>query len=225
MSASFTGQQRPNDGSSNLNSTAFLVQQLLARISTLTLVKVVSVTTDGGVTPVGFVDVQPLVNQLDGAGNATPHGTVFGLPYLRLQGGANAIILDPAVGDIGICGFASRDISSVKATKAVANPGSLRRFDMADGMFLGGTLNAAPTQYVQFNADGITLVSPIKVTISAPEIEIDGILTQGTGPRGGSATMEGPVTVNQDLTAEGTDVHTHRHGGVQPGSGDTGPPV
>ena len=225
MSASYTGQQRPNDGSSSLNSTAFMVQQLLARISTLTLVKVMAVTTDGGVAPVGFVDVLPLVNQLDGAGNATPHGTVFGLPYLRLQGGANAIILDPAVGDIGICGFASRDISSVKATKAVANPGSLRRFDMADGMFLGGTLNAAPTQYVQFNADGITLVSPTKVTISAPEIEIDGILTQGTGPRGGSATMEGPVTVNQDLTAEGTDVHTNRHGDVQPGSGDTGPPV
>ena len=94
----------------------FLISQALNRVSTATLVKVVSVTNAGGLSPVGFVDVQPLVNQLDGAGNAVPHGVLHRLPYFRLQGGADAVILDPKVGDIGMAAFANRDISLVKTS-------------------------------------------------------------------------------------------------------------
>jgi len=184
------GPQRPESDGGPYNAQAFLIQQLMGRMATTTLVRVVAVSNAGGIAPVGTVDVHPLVNQIDGYGLATPHGIIHGLPYFRLQGGANAIILDPEVGDIGIAVFCSRDISNVKAGKNEANPGSLRRFDWADGLYIGGVLNGAPTQYVAFTGDDITLVArgsvtitaPTKVTINSPLVETTGAITAAGGP-------------------------------------------
>lgn len=150
------------------NTHYFAIQSALSKMQTATLVKVLSCTNDGGVSPIGTVNVQPLVNQVDGNGLPTPHITVFGLPYLRIQGGANACIIDPVAGDIGVAVFASRDISNVKSTQAQANPGSGRQYDYADGIYLGCALSAAaPTQYLQFNSDGITILTPNTVDITA----------------------------------------------------------
>src|SRR5262249_24754419 len=137
--------------------TAFIVQQMLALARTAIPVKIVDATNTGGLSPVGFVDVMPLVNQVDGVGNQTPHGTVFGLPYLRLQGGSNAVIMDPQVGDIGIAVVADRDISAVKSSKGQANPGSRRRFSLADGIYIGGILNGTPKQYITFTSAGVKM--------------------------------------------------------------------
>jgi phage baseplate assembly protein gpV len=169
----YQGPQGPNSHTSDYNAQLFVIQQVLSAISTAKLVQIQSVTNSGGVSPVGFVDVLPLVNQLDGSSNAVPHGVVHNIPYFRLQGGTDAVILDPKVGDIGICVFSDRDISAVKNTKAVANPGSKRRFDMADGLYIGGVLNGAPVQYMQFSSAGINVVSPTKITLQAPLVEID----------------------------------------------------
>ncbi len=168
----YLGYQRSNTAASTIGALSFMVRIALGRVHTATLVKVVGVTNDGGVSPVGFVDIQPLVNQLDGAGVAIPHGTIYKCPYARLQGGPNAIILDPQVDDIGIAVFAERDISSATANRSTANPGSQRRFDMADAMYLGGVLNGEPTQYVQFSDTGITIHSPTLVKLEAPDVQI-----------------------------------------------------
>jgi len=132
------------------NNLVFFIQQALARLQTATIVKVIACSNDGDLSPVGTVDVQILVNQISGQGIGTPHVTMYGLPYLRIQGGENAVIIDPKPGDIGIAVFASRDITKIKSTKAQANPGSFRMHDFADGMYLGGLLNGTPTQYIQF---------------------------------------------------------------------------
>ncbi|MHB1953090.1 MAG: hypothetical protein ACYCOU_05030, partial [Sulfobacillus sp.] len=137
------------------------------------LVKVKACTNKGGLSAVGTVDVQILVNQIDGQGISTPHVTMYGLPYLRLQGGSNAVIVDPQVGDIGIAVFASRDITNVKSTKGQSNPGSYRMHDFADGLYLGGLLNGIPTQFVQFSSSGISIVSPNEVAIQAPAVSAD----------------------------------------------------
>ena len=203
------------------NNLRFVIQQLLANVQTATLVKVVACSNDGGVSPVGTVDVQILVNQVSGQMVARPHVTMYGLPYLRVQGGANAIIIDPQPGDIGIAVFASRDITNVKSTKTQANPGSFRMHDFADGMYLGGLLNGAPTQYIQFSSSGVSIVSSGTITLEAPTIVLNGALQQ----TGGNATMSQSLTVTEDVTAQGTSVHTHIHGGVTAGSADTGAPV
>lgn len=150
------------------NNHYFVIQAALSKMQTATLVRVVSCTNAGGVSPIGTVNVQPLVNQVDGNGNPEPHITVFGLPYLRIQGGANACIIDPVAGDIGVAVFASRDISNVKSTQAQANPGSGRQYDYADGVYLSTVLSAAaPTQYLQFDSNGITILTPNAVDITA----------------------------------------------------------
>lgn len=162
------GQQGITSGNSQFNAVAFIVRQALGRMQTATVVKVVKVAPgDDPVGPVGTVDVLPLVNQTDGNGNVQKHVTVYGLPYSRIQGGTNAVIMDPKVGDLGIAVFASRDISSVKANKGQANPGSRRRYDLSDGMYIGGILNGTPTQYVRFHGEGIDITTPLKVTVNA----------------------------------------------------------
>lgn len=165
----FAGQAGLEASTSEFNKQAFLVLQLLGLISTATLVRVESVTNSGGVSAVGFVDVLPLVNQVDGLGNSTPHVTVHNLPYFRLQGGRNAVIVDPVVGDVGLAVFADRDLSAVKATRGnKSNPGSRRRFSMADGLYVGGFLNGTPQNFVQFESSGqINVHSASKLTLDA----------------------------------------------------------
>ena len=186
-----------------------LIREALDDTRTATLVQVLSVTNDGGVSAVGLVDIQVLVSRLDGANQVINSGIVYNVPYMRVQGGANAIILDPQVGDIGIALMADRDISSVKATKAAAAPGSNRKHDMADALDRGGVLNGVPQQYVRFAAGGIEMVSPTKVTVKAPDVALVG----NVAASGGSFTHNG-VNVGS----------THRHPGVQSGPAMTQPP-
>lgn len=205
--------QGPTSAANDYAKLVFVFEQLLRGKATATLVRVEAVTNDGGIEPSGTVDVLPLVNQVNGAGEPTPHDTVYGIPYQRAQGGANAVILDPQVGDIGICVFASRDISSVKAARGPANPGSRRTFDYADGLYIGGVLNGTPSQYVVFTAEGIKVVSPTKITLQAPTIALEGNVTA-------SAT----IVAQGDVTGAGTSLHTHTHTSESPGT-PTSPPL
>ncbi|MEX3614583.1 MAG: Gp138 family membrane-puncturing spike protein [Burkholderia gladioli] len=247
----YQGFQEPGDAVGQFGALSFLVNRILSRVHTITLVEVVAVTNSGDLSPVGFVDVQPLVNQIDGAGNAMPHGVIHHVPYFRLQGGTNAVVIDPQIGDKGLCAFASRDISSVKATKARANPGSRRVFDMADGLYIGGFLNGDVVQVVQFSRAGIDIRSPTKITLHAPSVEINantsfsvnspqstfsaavtinGLLTFvggmiGSATKGAAAVFNGVLNVIGQIAANGKRVDdTHTHGGVQPGGGNTGAP-
>lgn len=211
---SYQGAQDNNSGSSDFNAMAFIAKQMFAGNWTATLVLVKAVTNDGGLVKAGTVDVQPMVAQLDGAGNATPHGTIYGLPYCRWQGGVNALIMDPAVGDIGMAVFADHDISSVIKNSAPANPGSRRRFDPADGLYLGGFLNAVPEQFVQFNGDGITVTSTGVVTINGDSVQINC-----------DVAVSGKVTATGEVQGNGIHLSTHHHTGVTTGSGNTGGPA
>lgn len=227
------GQMQPSDTSSDANVIDFIIRRTLAKTRTMMIVKIVSVTNDGELSPVGFVDVQPLVNMLDGAGTSSPHGTVMGLPYFRLQGGTDAVIIDPKVGDIGFAVIADRDISAVKSAKAQANPGSFRRFDLSDGVYIGGILNGIPTQYIRFTETGVEVVSPTQINIQAPVILLNGavqFLADVTGPGGGALNI--PVDINStgDITAgaggpDAVGLKTHFHDGVEVGGGISGPPV
>ena len=245
-----TSQITPSTTYSDYNNMAFVIQQFLAKVQTALPVKVIACTNAGGVSPVGFVDVVPMVDQMAADGSSIPHTTIFNLPYSRVQGGTNAIIIDPQVGDIGVAVFASRDISRVKNTKKSGLPGSHRKYSFSDGMYLFGILNTTPTQYIQFTASGIVIHSPVAVTIEAPvatinatssatitspqttvngPLTVNGLTTVNgglnqTGP-GNTATFAGSMTVTGDVTANGTSVHTHTHGGVTPGGGQTGAPV
>ena len=182
--------------------TQELIACMIAGVRTALPVRVVSVTNSGSAAPIGRVDIQPLVGQLDGRGKHVDHGTIYNVPYLRIQGGQNAIIIDPAVGDIGIAVFCDRDISGVKRDRRTAPPASSRKHDMSDAIYLHSVLSAAPSQYIRFHAGGIE--------INAPSVTING----ATAINGGS------------LTHNGSNVgSSHVHGGIAPGPSTTSTPL
>lgn len=224
------GPISPQSTWGEFNNMAFMVQQALGKMQTATLVRIESCTNAGGLSPVGYVDVTPMVNQLDGQGNPTPHVTVYNVPYFRLQGGANGIIIDPQKGDIGVAVFASRDISQVKNTKKQGNPGSHRQYSFADGMYLGGMLNGTPTQYIQFSTAGIRIHSPTQVKIDAPDVLIEAQTVEinastSTTITTPTFTVNGNATITGTLHGNGIDLGTHHHTGVTVGGGNTGGPV
>ena len=198
----FTGFASAHDYGDDFAQLHFVVKQLMRQQATATIVRVIAVTNNGGLSPVGYLDVLPMVHQVDGMGQSVPHGPLHNLPYFRLQGGQNAVIMDPAVGDIGLAVFASRDISKVKNTKADAVPGSKRVQDMADGLYIGGFLNGTPAQYIRFDSSGDIHLKPASTVY-----------------------VDGDVEVTGEVTAGGIPLTTHKHTGVTPGGGETGIPT
>lgn len=174
--------QTGTDSATEYATLRFIVMSILARVATTTPVKVISCTNSGGLSLWGTVSVQPLIAQVFGDDTAVQHGQLFELPYLRIQGGTNAIIIDPQPGDIGAACFCSRDISSLKQQTAIdqvkggsirgVSPASARQYNLSDGIYLGGILNAVPVQFIRFSTDSIEVVSPTKIKLSAPVIEI-----------------------------------------------------
>ena len=198
-------QRRVSSGNTPFNALTFFLAQALGRVNTATLVKVVAVHIESRTGPVGTVDVQPLVDMADGAGQAQPHTTVFGIPYLRIQGGAAAVIVDPVEGDIGFCVFADRDISKVKASGDHAPAGSDRRFDYADGFYLGGwnASSAAPSRYLLVDEASIEIVHPSAVHMETPTFTLDG-----------DESVNGKVGVSQHYEVSGTQVVGVQQGAI-----------
>lgn len=140
------------------NEMYFVVEQMLRECRTACYVEVVACTNSDAVSEVGYVDVKPLVKQMDGLKNVTAHGTVHHLSYFRIQGGSNAIIIDPEVGDIGLAVIADRDSSVVQSTKKEGPAGSWRHHSLSDGVYIGGIRNSAPSQYIRFTSTGLEIV-------------------------------------------------------------------
>jgi len=197
------------DSTSEFNRMNFVVRSIMAQQATTTLVIVRAVDGES-------VDVQPMVSQVDGAGNAIEHGVIHGLPVWRLQGGNSAVIVEPTVGDIGLAVFASTDISNVKRAKEPTTPGSFRRFDWADGIYLGGLLNAAPEQFVRMDAGGISITAAagLPVTINADNVSMSGDLI-----------VTGSISTGAGSTFNGKAFDSHAHTGVTTGGGTSGPPA
>lgn len=212
------GQQDPSDSAGPFNPYAFQIAQALARISTNKIVKVMAVDTDKKT-----VDVQIAVNQLDGQLNSTPHGTIYGIPYVWAMGGANAFMVDPAAGDFGVMTVSDRDISAVKNTKAIANPGSLRKFSPSDGIYLfsiPGLSGTAPEQWIKWSDDGIDITAKHgnKLVSDATGWKFTGVVTfednvqlggQVLSDSGGELSID--LKTTGDVVASNISLKLHHH--------------
>lgn len=184
-----------NAGSSTFNSLSFIIQQAIReQVNTCIICKVVACSG-------GYVDVLPLVTGISGKGEAVAPTTLYKLPYMRYHAGVAAVILDPVPGDIGLAVFASKDCSNVKAgTTEPQQPASFRGNSMANGFYIGGFLNKAPSVYVELTQGGA-------VNITAP----------------GGVNINGNVTVSGDVVASGISLDNHIHTGDS--GGTTSPPI
>ena len=218
--ALYYGLTDPTSDVGDWNRLRFAMQQQMLGLNTSLPVRVMSVQA-GGLGPVGFVSILILVDQVTGDDMTVPHGEIPNVPYVRLQGGANAVIIDPQVGDIGLACFASRDITSVKNARQVAPPGSRRAHDFSDAMYIGGMLNGTPTQYIQFSGGGILVHSPTAITLEAPTVTVNAsasaVVTASTVAitASSSLTLTAPtISLVGALTNNGTNMgSTHTHSG------------
>ncbi|MGF6438075.1 oxidoreductase [Kosakonia sp. 1610] len=225
---------KPQDVNCEANINEFIFNTLMSRRAFIQLV-IVNKVKDGP-----LLDVTPLVSGFSADGSRTGNSPVFNIPVWRLQRGASALIMDPVEGDIGLMLCCDRDITNVRNEKKESLPASLRVNNKSDGIYLGGVLNAEPSQYVKFANDGIDIVSPLvvqvngntvimnaedKISLNAPVIEMNGQFAQGGGSFSGNATFGGTMTVVGEVTANGIPVSTHRHGGVESGSSQTNTPT
>jgi hypothetical protein len=183
-----------NAGTSPFNSLSFIVQQAIRQqVNTCIICKVVACSD-------GYVDVLPMVTGVSGKGEAIQPTTLYKLPYMRYHAGVAAVILDPVPGDIGLAVFASKDCSNVKAgTTEPQQPASFRGNSQANGFYIGGFLNQAPSVFVELTQGGA-------VNITAP----------------GGVNINGSVTVSGDVVASGKSLVNHTHMGVH---GETSPPL
>lgn len=189
------GQQDPSDSSSEVNKIAFAVSQIMARFDFMKPVKVIAVHAGSGSPPGPMtVDVQPLVQQIDGNRNAVSHGIVYGIPVSRTQGGKWTIICDPAVDDVGYVVAGDRDMSKVKATAAEAPPGSLRKFKISDGVYAGAILGPVTEAFLWLKADGTFKLQDAAGFV----LETDG---SGNGTITGDLNVIGNVKATQDVWA------------------------
>jgi hypothetical protein len=183
-----------NANSSDYNALSFIIRQAIReQVNTCIVGKVVAVTD-------GYVDFLPLVTNISGKGEAVEPTTLYKLPYMRYHAGIAAVILDPVPGDIGLAVFAGRDCSNVNAgTTEPQPPASFRGNSMANGFYIGGFLNQAPSVFIELTQGGA-------VNITAP----------------GGVNINGSVTVSGDVVASGKSLVNHTHMGVH---GETSPPL
>lgn len=188
----------------------FIILRLLRNIHTATPVKVLAVHELTNRS--GTVDVQPLILDQDTKGRVIPQSPAYGLPFLRVQGGRSAVKCDPVVGDIGIAVFAERDTSNVVRTFKEGAAPTDRTYSSADGWYLGGFLNAAATQYLTLDEDGIAIFTPDTLeieakqgaTVKAPlltvtaEVVTSANVKVGTGASGSFTTPTGQTVTVQD---------------------------
>jgi hypothetical protein len=204
------GQQGYFDTGSLSQMIQFLIDQRLGHARTNVPVKVVAVH-GGGVAAPPTVDVQVMVKQSDGVGNTISHATIYGIPAARNQGGLNAVINDPIVGDVGQMSVHDRDTSSLRANAgAESNPGSQRRHDLADGVYERGMLNpTAPNQYVHFTSGGIEIhdKNGNSIVMGSNGVTINGVLISQAGVLSNATDV-----LNTALTS----LTTHIHPGTQP---------
>lgn len=187
------------------------VRSHIMELGTNTLVQVKAVHAGNGIT--GTVDVQPMTHMQTTGGVTIPHDTIYGVPYLRVQGGACALIIDPVVGDIGYIVVSGRDQSNAVANRTPSAPASFRTHSMADCVYVGAYLGSDPTHYVKITNDGVSVITTGKVLVQAASAEFDC-----------DVTVDGTLTATTDVKGGGISLKSHVHGGVQSGSSETSEP-
>lgn len=176
-------------------------------------IELVEVTAIRGTAPNLVVDVIPLVTRTDPSGATIQNSEIFNVPVFRLQRGASAIIMNPVAGDIGMIAICDRDNSIARANRKQSVPGSKRMHSKSDALYLGGFLNQAPTQYVEFADNKINIVAPNGVNITTPDMYVSGNIRAGGDITDNVGTQSASLKTLRDKY----DQHKHTVPGVQTG--------
>lgn len=196
--------------------------------------------------------VQPAIRYIerdnDGNKATKDYPLLVDVPVVFPRGGGCTLTFPVKEGDECLVIFADRCIDFWWQSGGIQEPVDGRMHDLSDASCIVGPQSQAKkisgisttaaqlrtddgSAFIELAAGGdITATTTGNTTINAPEIilngnvTINGNLSQGMGESGGTATMHGPVTVTNDVTAGGKSLMTHTHGGVEHGNDSTGEP-
>nr|HDI2064424.1 phage baseplate protein [Klebsiella pneumoniae] len=196
--------------------------------------------------------VQPAIRYIerdnDGNKETKDYPLLVDVPVIFPRGGGCTLTFPVKEGDECLVIFADRCIDFWWQSGGIQEPVDGRMHDLSDAFCIVGPQSQAKkirgisttaaqlrtddgSAFIELAAGGdITATTAGNATISAPEIilngnvTINGNLSQGMGESGGTATMHGPITVTNDVTAGGKSLMTHTHGGVEHGNDSTGEP-
>lgn len=178
---------------------------LITNVNTAIPCKVVAIEKpeQRGVNIVGFVDIQLMIEQTNGQKKGNETAIVCNVPYVRIQGGTNAVIIDPEINDLGVAIFASRDITNFKEARRQTPPATWRKFSISDAIYIGGIRNQKPVQYIHFRNDGIEIYSPKRVHITTPTVLIDSDNTTINTSAKTTINANGGCEINAETTNNG----------------------
>lgn len=188
--------------------------------------------------------IKPLVMVGTTDGAKVSRAEIPNIPVFRFGGGGFFIRFPIKPGDFGWLKASDRDISLVFQRGGQEDwPNTERLHSFSDAMFFPDTLKDWAIDGE--NSDAVVLQSMDggvcvalhsgKLTFKGPSAEFDipetvwkgNIELQGNlATSGGSVSMDGPLSITgSSLTHNGKNIgSTHKHTGVQPGSGSSGEP-
>ena len=178
---------------------------LITNVNTAIPCKVVAIEKQEqrGVNIVGFVDIQLMIEQTNGQKKGNETAIICNVPYVRIQGGTNAVIIDPEINDLGVAIFSSRDITNFKEARRQTPPATWRKFSISDAIYIGGIRNQKPVQYIHFRNDGIEIYSPKRVHITTPTVLIDSDNTTINTSEKTTINANGGCEINAETTNNG----------------------
>ena len=167
--------------------------------------------------------VQPVIAVLTTAGQAVPRAQIAEVPLVALGGGGFVLHFPLQEGDLGWIEASDRDISLFMQSLEESPPNTHRLHSFADSRFLPDVLRqfdasqVGGTSAALQSVDGSVRVelSPERLLLVAPSVTVDTPLAEFTGD----------VEISGEATISGIAFTTHRHGQVQPGTGQSGGPV
>jgi len=175
---------------------------------------------------------------------------LINVPIIYPRGGGFSLTFPVAVDDECLIVFCERSIDNWHTNGGINDPLARRFHALSDAVAhvgLSSLPNVVPNYdavnaqlrsdssnavvsladaTINIDATGqITITSGANVTVNAPSITLNGDTTiNGTLNVSGTATAP-TVVANNSLTVQGLEMATHRHSGVDTGSGTSGGPV
>lgn len=183
--------------------------------------------------------VQGSVASPDGAKQLVNLPLLVDVPIVWPRAGGFALTFPISAGDEVLVVFASRCIDSWWQSGGIGAPAEARMHDLSDGFAilaptsqpkkLSGVSSTnvqlrdeAGTTYVEITPDGkARVVAATQIDVEAPTVNITGDLNVT-----GEMNLVGQLTQSGgSMTIGGVVFGTHKHTGVQPGSGTSGGPT
>ncbi len=173
--------------------------------------------------------VQPQIMVLTTENQTLSRPTLASVPVLALGGGGFIMSLPLKPGDTGWIKASDRDISLYLQSNSEAGPNTQRLHSFADGLFIPDVMrnytiaDEDESNAVLQSTDGSVRIAlwPDKIKLTAQTIELDATEVKCTG----NLTTDGRVTGRGGVTFGETPAESHRHNGVESGSGISGGPV